>query len=80
MKHELLELDAKALRAQMNPHFIFNCMSAIQECMLTGRIEDANTYLAKISRLLRMVLNYSDHEKITLDEELKMLNLMGWAL
>jgi tetratricopeptide (TPR) repeat protein len=68
-------LELKALRAQMNPHFIFNCMSSIQECMLTGRIDDANTYLTKLSRLLRMVLNYSDEESISLDKELQMLTL-----
>lgn len=68
-------LELKALRAQMNPHFIFNCMSSIQECMLTGRVDDANTYLTKLSRLLRMVLNYSDEESVSLDIELQMLNL-----
>jgi tetratricopeptide (TPR) repeat protein len=68
-------LELKALRAQMNPHFIFNCMSSIQECMLTGRLDDANTYLSKLSRLLRMVLNYSDEENISLDKELQILTL-----
>ncbi|MBV9962506.1 MAG: tetratricopeptide repeat protein [Parafilimonas sp.] len=68
-------LELKALRAQMNPHFIFNCMSSIQECMLTGRLDDANIYLTKLSRLLRMVLNYSDEENISLDKELQMLTL-----
>jgi LytS/YehU family sensor histidine kinase len=68
-------LELKALRAQMNPHFIFNCMSSIQECMLTGRIEDANIYLTKLSRLLRMVLNYSDEESVPFDKELQMLTL-----
>ncbi len=68
-------LQLKALRAQMNPHFIFNCMSAIQECMLTGRLAEANTYLSKLSRLLRMVLVYSDEENITLDKELEILQI-----
>jgi tetratricopeptide (TPR) repeat protein len=68
-------LELKALHAQMNPHFIFNCMSSIQECILTGRIEDANTYLTKLSRLLRMVLNHADDENILLDRELEILNL-----
>ena len=68
-------LELKALRAQMNPHFIFNCMSSIQECMLTGRLEDANTYLSKLSKLLRMVLEHSDDESVTLEKELEMLHL-----
>ncbi|MEP6464768.1 MAG: tetratricopeptide repeat protein [Parafilimonas sp.] len=78
-KEEIIRINAllelKALRAQMNPHFIFNCMSSIQECMLTGRIDDANSYLTKLSRLLRMVLNYSDEETISLDKELQILTL-----
>jgi len=68
-------LELKALRAQMNPHFIFNCMSSIQECMLTGRLDEANIYLSKLSRLLRMVLVHSDDEHIYLDKELEVLKL-----
>lgn len=68
-------LELRALRAQMNPHFIFNCMSSIQECILTGEIDDANKYLSKLSRLLRMVLEFSEQENISLDKELEMLNL-----
>lgn len=68
-------LELKALRARMNPHFIFNCMSSIQECMLTGRTADANLYLTKLSKLLRMVLMYSDDESITLEKELEILQL-----
>ena len=68
-------LELKALRAQMNPHFIFNCMSSIQECMLTGKLNEANAYLSKLSRLLRMVLIHSDDENILLDKELQILGL-----
>jgi tetratricopeptide (TPR) repeat protein len=68
-------LELRALRAQMNPHFIFNCMSSIQECILTGKIDDANRYLSKLSRLLRMVLEYSEQESVSLDKELEMLEL-----
>jgi tetratricopeptide (TPR) repeat protein len=68
-------LELKALRAQMNPHFIFNCMSSIQECMLTGRTETANTYLTKLSKLLRLVLLHADDENISLEKELGMLKL-----
>jgi tetratricopeptide (TPR) repeat protein len=67
-------LELKALRAQMNPHFIFNCMSSIQECMLMGRLDEANTYLSKLSRLLRMVLVHSDDENISLEKELEYCN------
>ena len=68
-------LQLKALRAQMNPHFIFNCMSSIQECILTGRLDAANAYLTKLSKLLRMVLLHADDESISLEKELQMLKL-----
>jgi LytS/YehU family sensor histidine kinase len=68
-------LQLKNLRAQMNPHFIFNCMSSIQECILLGQVDDANRYLTRLSRLLRMVLLYADEESISLDKELQMLDL-----
>lgn len=68
-------LELKALRARMNPHFIFNCMSSIQECMLMGRTADANMYLTKLSRLLRMVLMHSDDENISLEKELEIMQL-----
>jgi tetratricopeptide (TPR) repeat protein/anti-sigma regulatory factor (Ser/Thr protein kinase) len=68
-------LQLKALRAQMNPHFIFNCMSSIQECMLTGRLDAANAYLTKLSKLLRMVLLHADDESVSLEKELQMLRL-----
>lgn len=68
-------LQLKNLRAQMNPHFIFNCMSSIQECILLGEVDNANRYLSKLSKLLRMVLLYAEEESITLDKELQMLEL-----
>lgn len=68
-------LELRALRSQMNPHFIFNCMSSIQECILLGKIDDANKYLSKLSRLLRMVLEHSEEESVSLDRELEMLEL-----
>jgi LytS/YehU family sensor histidine kinase len=68
-------LEQKALHARMNPHFIFNCMSSVQECILTGQLDEANSYLTMLSRLLRMVLNHSDEEIVLLETELEMLNL-----
>ncbi len=73
--HQITDLESKALRAQMNPHFVFNCLNAIQECIVTGKVEEAYGYLSKFSRLLRMVLEQSDMADISLQEELEVLNL-----
>ncbi|HUR31285.1 MAG TPA: histidine kinase, partial [Saprospiraceae bacterium] len=72
---QITDLEAKALRAQMNPHFVFNSLNAIQECIVTGRIDEAYTYLTKFSRLLRLVLEHSDVGEVALQEELEVLDL-----
>jgi LytS/YehU family sensor histidine kinase len=72
---QLTELEMQALRAQMNPHFIFNCLSSINRFILKNETESASDYLTKFSRLIRMVLNNSKQELIALEDELEMLRL-----
>ena len=75
LQHKAIELEMQALRAQMNPHFIFNCLSSINRFVLKNETEAASDYLTKFSRLIRMVLNNSKRSFITLDDELDMLKL-----
>jgi LytS/YehU family sensor histidine kinase len=65
----------QALRAQMNPHFIFNCLSSINRFILKNKTEEASDYLTKFSRLIRMVLNNSKQSFISLEDELETLRL-----
>jgi LytS/YehU family sensor histidine kinase len=65
----------QAMRAQMNPHFIFNCLSSINRFILKNETEAASDYLTKFSRLIRMVLTNSTKTFITLEDELDMLKL-----
>lgn len=69
------ELEMQALRAQMNPHFIFNCLSSINRFILKNKTEEASDYLTKFSRLIRMVLNNSKRSFISLEDELETLHL-----
>lgn len=69
------ELEIQALRSQMNPHFIFNCLNAINFFILNHETEAASDYLTKFSRLMRMIMNHSRHSFITLAEELEVLQL-----
>jgi ligand-binding sensor domain-containing protein len=69
------ELEMQALRAQMNPHFIFNCLSSINDFVLKNETEAASDYLTKFSRLIRTVLNNSKKSYIALEDELEMLGL-----
>ncbi|HVU55618.1 MAG TPA: histidine kinase [Puia sp.] len=69
------ELEIQALRSQMNPHFIFNCLNAINRFILGHETEAASDYLTKFSRLMRMIMNHSRHSTISLTEELEVLQL-----
>lgn len=75
IQQQLAQLEGKALRAQMNPHFIFNSLNAIQECVITGKLDAAYDYLARFSKLLRLVLNNSEKNLISLQEEIVMLQI-----
>jgi sensor histidine kinase YesM len=63
-----------ALNAQMNPHFIFNCMNSIQKYILKNEKTKALEFLQKFSELMRGVLDNSARPKIALDEEVSMLD------
>ena len=75
LKQQAAELEMQALRAQMNPHFIFNCLSSINKFILKNETEAASDYLTRFSRLIRMVLINSQKSLITLEDELEMLRL-----
>lgn len=72
---DLADWQITALRAQMNPHFIFNAMNSIQQFTLQNDTDNANLYLSKFSLLLRKVLHTSQHHYITLEEEVEQLRL-----
>jgi LytS/YehU family sensor histidine kinase len=74
-KQRAADLEMQALRAQMNPHFIFNCLSAINHFVLAGETEKASDYLTQFSRLLRMVLVNAGKQTVALDEEVAVLKL-----
>jgi tetratricopeptide (TPR) repeat protein len=69
------ELEMQALRAQMNPHFIFNCLSSINRFIFKNDNKAASDYLTKFSRLIRMVLIHSQKRLIPLEDELEVLKL-----
>jgi hypothetical protein len=73
--NRIIELELKVVKAQMNPHFISNCLASIQELMYENDIDKAGQYLAKFSYFLRLVLNYSDKNYISVSEEIKVINL-----
>ncbi len=74
-EQKLAEMEMAALRAQMNPHFIFNCLNSIKLYTTDNNAEKASAYLTKFSRLIRLVLDNSRSEKVTLENELTALKL-----
>ena len=73
-KQRLLSLEQKVLRTQMNPHFIFNSLSAIQCYVLENKTMDAVDFLADFASLMRMVLHYSKEEYISMEQEREILD------
>ncbi len=75
LNRDLATSQLTTLRAQMNPHFIFNALNSVQQFILAGDITEANRYLSKFAKLQRQVLNHSDQNFIQLEKELEVLNL-----
>jgi ligand-binding sensor domain-containing protein len=63
---QLAQTEMKALHAQMNPHFIFNCLNSIREMILNNENEQASLYLSKFARLIRITLNQSSKPFVSL--------------
>ena len=72
---KIAETEMTALRAQMNPHFIFNCLNSIKLYTLENDSQTASEYLTIFSQLIRLVLENSQSEKVTLQKELETLRL-----
>ena len=68
-----LEIEQKLLRLQMNPHFIFNSLYAIQNFLTQNDTAKTNKYLIKFSRLLRLILESSAQSYITIEEEIEII-------
>ena len=75
LQQQKTEMEMQALRAQMNPHFIFNSLNSINRFILQNNKALASEYLTKFSKLVRMILQNSQASLISLESELESLNL-----
>ncbi len=75
LNKKIAEVELKAIRSQMNPHFIFNSINSIQHYVLTNDADNAYRYLSKFSRLIRNVLENSMQEFISLQREIETTEL-----
>jgi two-component sensor histidine kinase len=70
-QHRVTLSELRSLRAQMNPHFLFNALNSIQGVLLKNNIETTQDYLGRFGKLMRLILDHSDKTTITIREELE---------
>ena len=73
--HKMAELELQSLRAQLNPHFMFNSLNAIQELILKEDNDNSHLYLSRFSDLLRMLLENANQPFVPLRKEINLLEL-----
>ncbi len=74
-RQKMADAEMQALRAQMNPHFIFNCLNSINRYIVKSDQATASLYLTRFARLIRLILDNSNNKSITLASELEALRL-----
>ncbi len=74
-ENKLAGVELKALRSQMNPHFIFNCLNSIESYIIKNETVKASEYLNDFSRLIRLILQNSRSNYVTISDELEALAL-----
>jgi len=74
-KVEMSKIELKALRSQMNPHFIFNSLNSIQHFIFNSKSDEAIKYLNKFARLVRIILNNSNKPTVTVGDDIEALKL-----
>ncbi len=74
-RQRMREVEMQALRAQMNPHFIFNCLNSINRYIVKSDQATASLYLTRFAKLIRLILDNSNSENVVLTNELEALKL-----
>ncbi len=73
VRQQLADLEMKALRSQMNPHFVFNALNSVQNFILKNDTREASRYLTKFARLMRLILENSESPLVPLAREIELL-------
>lgn len=72
---ELAKMEMEALRSQMNPHFLFNALNSLKDLIIRNDPQAASNYLSRFSRLIRLILENSKEQMVSLAQELEAVNL-----
>ncbi len=73
VRQQMADLEMKALRSQMNPHFVFNALNSVQNFILKNDTREASKYLTKFARLMRLILENSESPMVPLAREIELL-------
>lgn len=73
VEKQIVMSELRAIRLHMNPHFIYNTLNSLQLFIFKNKSLEANAYIAKLSRLMRWIMSYSEKQDITLEEEIEFL-------
>lgn len=73
VRQQMADLEMRALRSQMNPHFIFNALNSVQNFILKNDPREASRYLTKFARLMRLILENSESPMVALAREIELL-------
>jgi len=74
LEYKFHEMEIRTLKAQMNPHFIFNALNSIQQLIMQNDNDAAQKYLSKFSKLIRRLLESNHHDNLSLRDEVDLLN------
>ena len=75
IKHKMSQTEMAALKAQMNPHFIFNCINSIDAFIQSNDKYNASLYLNKFAKLIRNILDSSKHNLVSLERDVETMKL-----
>lgn len=75
LRRQLAEMENTALRAQMNPHFLFNSLNSVNYYIQNNEPEKASLYLKRFSKLVRLILNHTRKDSVSLEDELEALRI-----
>ncbi|RYU95886.1 ligand-binding sensor domain-containing protein [Emticicia agri] len=75
LNRKIAELEMRALRAQMNPHFLFNCLNSINSFILYNENHEASRYLSKFAKLIRQILDNTDKPYVPIEKNISFLKL-----
>lgn len=75
LKTKMAEMEIRLVRMQINPHFMSNCLTAMQQLIISNKLEAASDYLARFAFIVRQTLNFSTKTLVTLNQELEVIKL-----